>query len=89
MSEIGSLIEKLNPQCKEVLEKAAQNCVRQTHFNVELEHFVLELLEAEDSDIIPILDSLILTIVIRYWLSEMLLKGLKEVMGELLLCPLI
>ena len=54
MSEIGSLIEKLNPQCKEVLEKAAQNCVRQTHFNVELEHFVLELLEAEDSDIIPI-----------------------------------
>lgn len=46
-----SLVDKLNSTCKRALESAAALCVSKTHFNVELEHYLLRLLEASDTDI--------------------------------------
>ena len=46
-----ALIGKLNSPCKRALESAAALCVSKTHYNVELEHFLLRLLEVEDTDI--------------------------------------
>jgi len=46
-----SLVGKLNTICKRALESAAGLCVSRTHYNVELEHFLLRLLETGDSDI--------------------------------------
>lgn len=54
--ELESLITKLNPLCKRALQKAAELCVSLTHYNVEIEHFFLELLKAEDTDLLAILD---------------------------------
>jgi type VI secretion system protein VasG len=46
-----TLVGKLNFTCKRALESAAALCVSKTHYNVELEHFLLRLMEAGDSDI--------------------------------------
>jgi len=46
-----ALVNKLNPVCKRALESAAALCVSKTHYHVELEHFLLRLLETGDSDI--------------------------------------
>jgi type VI secretion system protein VasG len=49
---VKTLIQKLNPTCKKALEEAAALCVSQTNYNVEVEHFLLRLLEDKDSDVI-------------------------------------
>lgn len=49
--ELKSLIAKLNPKCRSALESAAELCVSQTHFNVELEHLLVKLMEIPDTDI--------------------------------------
>lgn len=46
-----ALVGKLNLTCRRALESAAALCVSKKHFNVELEHVLLRLLEAENSDI--------------------------------------
>jgi type VI secretion system protein VasG len=46
-----ALVGKLNSTCKRALESAAALCVSKTHYNVELEHFLLRLMETGDSDI--------------------------------------
>lgn len=53
--DLKTLISKLSQPCRKALESAAQLCVSQTHFNVEVEHFLLKLLEASDTDILRIL----------------------------------
>jgi type VI secretion system protein VasG len=53
--ELGSLIRKLNPTCRDALQQGAGLCVAQTHFSVEPEHWMLKLLEADDSDVARIL----------------------------------
>src|SRR5436190_23924180 len=53
--EIKSLIDRLNPTCRKALEASAGLCVSQTNFNVELEHLLLKLLDAPNSDIARIL----------------------------------
>ncbi len=45
------LVGKLNPTCRKALEQAAQLCVQQTHFHVEVEHVLLKLLEQPESDL--------------------------------------
>ena len=49
--DLKSLIDKLNPTCRKALEGAAQLCVTQTHYNVEVEHLLARLLEEPDSDL--------------------------------------
>ncbi len=48
--DLKSLISKLSPPCRKALEAAAQLCVSQTHFNVEVEHFLLKLFESSNTD---------------------------------------
>ena len=53
-----SLIEKLNTTCRRALEGAAGLCMSRTHFNVEIEHWLLKLLEGRNND---------LTVVLRHY----------------------
>ena len=49
-TNLKSLIGKLNSTCRSALESAAGLCLSQTHYDVELEHFLLKLLEMQDTD---------------------------------------
>lgn len=54
-SEIRSLINRLNSTCRRALEGAAGLCVSKSHYNVELEHLLIKLIERENSDVYSIL----------------------------------
>ena len=54
-SDLRTLIGKLNPVCRRGLETAAALCVAQTHYNVEVEHLLLKLLELPATDLGPVL----------------------------------
>lgn len=49
--DIRTLLGRLNPECKRALEKAAELCVQQTHYNVDIEHVLFRLIEAGSPDI--------------------------------------
>ncbi|MFH1350721.1 MAG: type VI secretion system ATPase TssH [Pseudomonadota bacterium] len=49
--DLQRLIEKLNLTCRKALESAAQLCVSQTNYNVEIEHLLLKLIDLPDTDI--------------------------------------
>jgi len=49
-----ALIDKLNPTCRRALEGAAGLCLSRTHFHVEVEHWLLKLLEDPNSDLPPL-----------------------------------
>jgi type VI secretion system protein VasG len=53
--ETRTLIGKLNQTCRKALEGAAELCVAQTHFNVEIEHLLIKLLDVADGDFARIL----------------------------------
>ncbi|BBO73298.1 ClpV1 family T6SS ATPase [Desulfosarcina widdelii] len=55
VSNLKSLIAKLNETCRSALESAAGLCLSQTHYEVEIEHFLIKLLELSDTDILKIL----------------------------------
>ncbi|PXF57233.1 MAG: type VI secretion system ATPase TssH [Deltaproteobacteria bacterium] len=50
-TNLKSLIGKLNNTCRSALESAAGLCLSQTHYEVDLEHFFIKLLEISDTDI--------------------------------------
>jgi type VI secretion system protein VasG len=54
--DIRTLLGRLNPVCKQAMEQAAQRCVGQTHYNVEIEHLLLQLLESDAADLRAILE---------------------------------
>lgn len=54
--DLKSLVGKLNEPCRNALEGAAGLCLSRTHYNVEIEHWLLKLLEIPDSDVIAILE---------------------------------
>ncbi|MBP1716657.1 MAG: ClpV1 family ATPase, partial [Deltaproteobacteria bacterium] len=54
-SNLKSLIGKLNPTCRSALEAAAGLCLSQTHYEVDVEHFLLKLHEAPNTDFQKIL----------------------------------
>jgi type VI secretion system protein VasG len=43
--DLETIVGTLNPVCRTALEEAASLCVSQTHYNVELEHLLIKLLE--------------------------------------------
>lgn len=49
--DIKLLVGKLNGVCREALEGAAELCVAETNYHVEIEHFFTRLIEADDSDL--------------------------------------
>lgn len=76
-TELESLIERLTPTCQSALQKAAELCVTHTHYNVELEHFLLELIRNEE-------DQGIQTILKRYHIStDMAVSQLLESIDQL------
>ncbi len=52
---LKALAGKLNPSCRRALEGAAGLCLSRTNYNVELEHWLLKLLEPNDTDLPRIL----------------------------------
>ena len=54
-SNLKSLIGKLNDTCRSALEAAAGLCLSQTHYEVDLEHFLLKLLDVANTDFPKIL----------------------------------
>jgi type VI secretion system protein VasG len=50
-SNLKSLIGKLNNTCRSALEGAAGLCLSQTHYEVDLEHFLLKLLDISNTDL--------------------------------------
>jgi type VI secretion system protein VasG len=54
--DIRTLLSRLNPVCKHAMELAAQLCVRQTHYNVDVEHLLLQLVESDAPDLRAILE---------------------------------
>ena len=53
---LKSLVGKLNDSCRSALDGAAGLCMARTHYNVEIEHWLLKLLELQDSDINALLE---------------------------------
>ena len=54
-TNLKALIEKLNPVTRKALESAAGLCLSQTHYEVDVEHFLVRLLESENTDVHRIL----------------------------------
>jgi type VI secretion system protein VasG len=52
---LRSLIGKLNNQTRGAIEAAAGLCLTRTHYDVEIEHFLLKLLDIPDGDLVAIL----------------------------------
>jgi type VI secretion system protein VasG len=54
-ANLKGLIGKLNDTSRNALEAAAGYCLARTHYDIELEHFLLKLLDVADSDLPRIL----------------------------------
>src|SRR5512147_387878 len=52
---LKSLVGKLNPEARGALEAAAGLCLSRTHYDVEIEHYLMKLLEKTDGDAAAIL----------------------------------
>ena len=48
---LKSLVSKLNDTCRRTLEAAAGLCLSRTNYNVEIEHWLLKLVEVSDADL--------------------------------------
>ena len=55
VSNLKSLIGKLNSTCRGALESAAGLCMSQTHYEVDTEHFLIKLLDLSNTDLEKIL----------------------------------
>src|ERR1700712_2017886 len=52
---LKSLIAKLNDTTRSVLESSAGLCMSRTHYDIEIEHYLVKALESSDNDIAAIL----------------------------------
>jgi type VI secretion system protein VasG len=52
---LRSLVSKLGATCRRTLEGAAGLCLSRSNYNVEIEHWLLKLLEADNTDLARIL----------------------------------
>jgi type VI secretion system protein VasG len=53
--DIRSLVGKLDEQCRRALEAAAGFTLSRSHYNVEVEHWLMKLLDIGDSDLVACL----------------------------------
>jgi len=49
--DLQALFGKLNQQTRAVLESAAGLCQSQTHYDIEIEHYLMKLLDQTDNDV--------------------------------------
>ena len=54
-TNLKALISKLNDTSRRVFEAAAGLCVARTHYDIEIEHYLLKSLDASDNDVAAIL----------------------------------
>src|SRR5208283_2396884 len=54
-TNLKALIEKLNDTTRRALEAAAGLCVSRTHYDIEIEHYLLKALDGTDNDVAAIL----------------------------------
>jgi type VI secretion system protein VasG len=54
-TNLKALIGKLNDTSRHALESAAGLCVSRTHYDIEIEHFLLKVLDGSDNDIAAVL----------------------------------
>ena len=54
--DLKSLIERMNPQLKTSLDGAAGLCMSRSQYSVEIEHWLLKILEADNTDIRVLLE---------------------------------
>src|SRR3954470_9755111 len=54
-ASLKALISKLNERARSALEGAAGLAVTRTHYDVEIEHFLLKALDQQDNDLLRIL----------------------------------
>ena len=47
---LKALISKLNPAARSALEGAAGLCLSRTHYDIEVEHYLMKLLDSTDGD---------------------------------------
>src|ERR1035438_1411239 len=52
---LKAIVTKLNDTTRKALEDAAGLCLARTHYNVEIEHFLMKLMDAAESDFSRIL----------------------------------
>lgn len=52
---LKSLIARMNDTTRSALEAAAGLCLSRTHYDIEIEHFLMKLLDQQDSDLAHIL----------------------------------
>ena len=52
---LKALVGKLNDTTRNVLQAAAGLCLSRTHYDIEIEHYLLKLTDADDSDLTRIL----------------------------------
>jgi type VI secretion system protein VasG len=55
--DLRTLLTKLNPTCKQAIRLAAELCGGQSHFSVELEHFLFKLMEGKAPDVEILLEN--------------------------------
>jgi len=53
--DIRSLLTRLDPECRRAMDAGAELCVQQTHFNVEVEHFLVGLIDGGAPDLMLLL----------------------------------
>ncbi|HEX5126576.1 MAG TPA: type VI secretion system ATPase TssH [Rhodocyclaceae bacterium] len=54
-TDLKSLIGKLNPVCRGAMESAAGLCISRTHYEIDVEHFLMKVLEVDNTDLTRIL----------------------------------
>ena len=54
-TNLKALIEKLNDNTRHALEAAAGLCVARTHYDIEIEHYLMKVLDSSDNDVAAIL----------------------------------
>src|SRR5690606_19497887 len=54
--DVKSIVGILNEPCRNALNAAAGLCSSLTHYNLEIEHWLLKLLEIPDSDMVAVLE---------------------------------
>ena len=54
-ANLRSLIGKLNDPARKAMEAAAGLCLSRTHYDIEVEHFLMKALDSADGDLSPIL----------------------------------
>ena len=54
---LKALIGKLNDTSRQAMEAAAGLCLARTHYDIEIEHYLLKALDSSDNDIAFILSA--------------------------------